>query len=231
VRVDKGTEFAGAFKQFLNKKNIKLIVTQNEDIKSNYAERVIRTLRSLIARYTTNKNTQKYVDVLPDLVHNYNNTIHSSLGQWAPVEVNEANQIKVWSHLYVKPMIKRLQVKETLSKFVFKVGDLARISYLRKQFTKEQDLRWTEELFKIHSRRRRQGIPVYRLRDFHDEVLKGIFYTAELQKVNKNQDVLWKIEKVLKKTKRLGKVYYLVRWLGWPSSFDSYVEEDELKTV
>ncbi|XP_041361913.1 uncharacterized protein LOC121377881 [Gigantopelta aegis] len=231
VRVDKGTEFAGVFKQFLSKENIKLIVTQNEDIKSNFAERSIRTLRGLIARFTTYNNTHKYIDVLADLVHNYNNTVHSSLGLWAPVDVNKANEIKVWSHLYVEPMVKKLKVKKPLANFLFKVGDLTRISYLRKSFTKEQDLRWTEELFKIHSRRRRQSIPVYRLRDFHDEVLKGIFYTAELQKVNKNQDILWKIEKVLKKKKEKGKVYYLVRWLGWPPSFDSYIEEGELKTV
>ncbi|XP_041355340.1 uncharacterized protein LOC121386086 [Gigantopelta aegis] len=231
VRVDKGTEFAGLFKQFLLKENIKLIVTQNEDIKSNFAERFIRTIRSLLARYTTYNNTQKYIDVLEDLVHNYNNTVHSSLGQWAPADVNKANEIKVWSHQYVEPMVKKLKVKKPLAKFVFKVGDLTRISYLRKSFTKEQDLRWTEELFKIHSRSRRQGIPIYRLRDFHDEVLKGIFYTSELQKVNKNQDILWKIEKVLKKKKEKGKVYYLVRWLGWPPSFDSYVEEGELKTA
>ncbi|XP_041357422.1 uncharacterized protein LOC121374387 [Gigantopelta aegis] len=183
IRVDKGSEFAGVFKQFLSKENIKLIVTQNEDIKSNFAERIIRTLRSIIARFTTYNNTQKYIDVLADLVHNYNNTVHSSLGLWAPADVNKVNEIKVWSHLYVEPMVKKLKVKKPLAKFVFEVGDLTRISYLRKSFTKEQDLRWTEELFKIHSRSRRQGIPVYKLRDFHDEVLKGIFYTAELQKV------------------------------------------------
>ncbi|XP_041346680.1 uncharacterized protein LOC121366217, partial [Gigantopelta aegis] len=172
VRVDKGTEFACVFKQFLSKENIKLIVTQNEDIKSNFAERIIRTLWSLIARFTTYNNTQKYIDVLADLVHNYNNTVHSSLGLWAPADVNKVNEIKVWSHLYVEPMVKKLKVKKPLAKFVFEVDDLTRISYLRKSFTKEQDLRWTEELFKIHSRSRRQGIPVYKLRDFHDEVLK-----------------------------------------------------------
>lgn len=47
IRVDKGKEFEGVFKDYVTKQGIKLIVTQIEDIKANYAERVIRTLRSL----------------------------------------------------------------------------------------------------------------------------------------------------------------------------------------
>ena len=231
VRVDGGSEFKSVFKNYIENQNIKLIVTHNENIKSNYVERFNRTLKSLLTRFMTHNNTKRYIDNLQDLIYNYNHTQHSSLGKWAPADVNRDNEVKVWKHLYVKPMMDRVKAKKPLQKFLFNVSDLVRMSYLRKPFSKELDLRWTEELFKVASRTRRQGIPIYHLRDFHEEVIKGSFYTNELQKVNKNQDVLWKVEKILKKKREGGKLYYLVRWLGWPSSFDSYIEESELKDV
>ncbi|XP_071118374.1 uncharacterized protein [Haliotis cracherodii] len=75
------------------------------------------------------------------------------------------------------------------------------------------------------------SFPDYKLKDFHDEPLEGSFYASELQKVDKTADVLWQVEKILKRKKVKGKTYALVRWLGWPSSFDSYVEESELKDL
>ncbi|XP_041355485.1 uncharacterized protein LOC121373103 [Gigantopelta aegis] len=198
VRVDKGGEFRGVFRTYAEKMKIKLIVTQNENIKANYVERLDRTLKSLLTRFMTHNNTKRYLEVLQDLIYNYNHTIHASLGKWAPAEVNHDNQIKVWRHLYLEPIIARVQANTPLQKFVFNVDDLVRISYLRKPFTKELDLRWTEELFKIVSRIRRQGIPIYRVKDFHDELIEGSFYTSELQRVKKDQDVLWKVETILK---------------------------------
>ena len=51
----------------------------HEKFRTGVVERVIRTLKNLIKRYLTQYNTTKYIDVLPTLVHNYNNTIHSTL--------------------------------------------------------------------------------------------------------------------------------------------------------
>ena len=37
------------------------------------------------------------------------------------------------------------------------------------------------------------GLPIYRLKDFHDEEIKGTFYQSELQKVDVRDDDIWKI--------------------------------------
>ena len=49
----------------------------HEKFRTGIVERVIRTLKNLIKRYLTQYNTTKYIDVLPILVKNYNNTVHS----------------------------------------------------------------------------------------------------------------------------------------------------------
>jgi hypothetical protein len=41
-------------------------------------------------------------------------------------------------------------------------------------------------------------LPKYRLKDFHDEEIKGTFYQSELQKVDVRDDDIWNIEKILK---------------------------------
>ena len=51
-----------------------------EKFKTGMVERSIRTLRDLIKRYTSLNRTETYLNVLPDLVFNYNNTRHSRTG-------------------------------------------------------------------------------------------------------------------------------------------------------
>ena len=68
---DKGSEFANRWvKKFMRDFKIYYFTSQNET-KANYAEHVIRSLQSLIYRYMFQKQTHRYVDVLPDLVSNY----------------------------------------------------------------------------------------------------------------------------------------------------------------
>lgn len=122
-------------------------------------------------------------------------------------------------------MVKKKKKKRT---FKFKIDDLVRITYLRHPFQRDYQQKWTEELFKIRRRYVRQGIPVYQLKDFSDEPIDGTFYQPELQKANKEADTIWKIEKILKKRKRNGLKEALVRWLGWPKKFDSWVPESDI---
>ena len=74
-----------------------------------------------------------------------------------------------------------------------------------------------------------QGIPIYKLKDTMDDPIRGTFYASELQKVTKDKQTVWRIEKVLRKRKVRGKEEVLVRWLGWPKKFDSWVPQSDIK--
>ena len=61
---------------------------------------------------------------------------------------------------------------------------------------------------------------MYKVEEFDGTPVKGTFYTEDLQKVTVDDDMLWRIEKVLKR--RRGQM--LVRWKGWPSKYDSWIK-------
>ena len=77
VQSDEGTEFLNStFQGKLKRCGIKFYTSKNEDLKVSVIERFNKTLKSKMYRYFTHKNTRRYVDVLDDMLHSYNNTQH-----------------------------------------------------------------------------------------------------------------------------------------------------------
>ena len=64
------------------------------------------------------------------------------------------------------------------------------------------------------------------LRDLSGEVLQGTFYEKELQRARQLKE--YRVETVIRKRKRGGKVQYLVKWKGWSDKFNSWVDENEI---
>ena len=206
---DKGREFFNKDVRDL----IYLYATENEE-KSSIAERWIRTIKEKMFKYFTDYKTNRYIDVLPDLVEDYNNTVHSST-KLTPVEASkEENQLKVWRNLYPdRYKTSRLNPK-------FSVGDEVRITKKKKVFEKGYTTRWTEEIFTIKEIRETNPI-TYKLEDLQGEEIKGTFYEPELQKTEQQ---IFRIEKVIKKEK--GKS--LVKWKGYSDKFNSWVDNKDL---
>ena len=198
VRSDKGSEFANRWvKRFMKGLDIYYFTSQNET-KANYAERVIRSLKNLMYRYMFHNQTHRYINVLQDLVTNYNSRNRNR----TPKSV-QPNEALLWKSMYIDSLKSKQKKKQKATgfpqQFRYKVGDLVCISYLRHPFEQDYQEKWTEEVFVIKGRQRREGIPIYKLKDWNGEEIKGTFYQSELQKVNKSNDSLWRIEKVLKK--------------------------------
>ena len=207
--VDKGKEFYN--------KNVKELVelysTENEE-KSSVVERWIRTMKERMWKYFTDNNTNRYVDVLPDLVKGYNNTRHSSI-KMTPVEASqEKNELRVWRTLYPDHLERRDINPE------FSVGDKVRISKKKKTFEKGYTTRWTEEIFTIVEVKPTSPV-TYKITDLNGEEIKGSFYEPELQKTSQQ---LFRIEKIIKR----GKKKSLVKWKGYSDDFNSWVNNKDL---
>ena len=210
--VDKGKEFYNKDVKDL----IELYSTENDE-KSSVVERWIRTMKEKMWKYFTANSTNVYIDVILDLVKEYNSTRHSSI-KMTPVKASKKeNELMVWRNLYPY----RLEIRDINPKF--SVGDKVRISKKKKTFEKGYTTRWTEEIFTIVEVQRTQP-PTYKIADLNGEEIKGTFYEPELQKTSQE---IFRIEKVIKR----GKKKSLVKWKGYSDDFNSWVDNKDIVNI
>lgn len=85
---------------------------------------------------------------------------------------------------------------------------------------------------KLYGDLKKQNIKIYKLSSFYnDEEISGEYYSAELQAVDKSDESLWVVEKVLKKRKRRGKTEFLCKFQGWPDKYNQYIPEEDIQTL
>ena len=225
MRSDQGLEFVGkATQKFLKNNGIEHFTTVS-DTKACFAERVIRSLKRLMYRYFYNKQTYRYLEVLQDLVHNYNNRPHSSLpDNISPSDVDQSNEALIWKKMYVDGH----STGKNSIKYGYQVGDYVRLSHTKHMFSKDYQEKWTPELFEVSHRWKEQGIPVYSVKDFMNEPVTGTWYLEDLQKVRKDKDKLWFVEKIVKRRTLKGIDQALIKWQGWPDKFNSWEPVSQL---
>ena len=89
-------------------------------------------------KYFTANSTKVYINKLPDLVREYNNTRHSSI-KMTPVKASKKeNKLGVWKNLHPE----HLEIRDIKPKF--SIGDKVRISKKKKTFEKGYTTRWNE---------------------------------------------------------------------------------------
>ena len=200
--------------QFFKNNNVKLCHT-NSHLKAVVIERFNRSLRELMMKHFTKNNNTVWYNILPELIKIYNNRYHSTI-KMKPVEVNKSNEKYIKENVYIYNKTSKLPK--------FKIGDLVRISLKRRPiFDKPSgNIRWSEELFKIHSINR-SNVITYKIKDMNNEIIKGQFYEKELIKT-KNTSEVYIIEKIIKKNKNK----YLVKWQGYSNDFNSWIDKDDI---
>ena len=220
LQTDKGKEFYnGKVASILEKFNVDHFSSENETIKASLVERFNRTLRDRIHRYLTSKSNGRYLNVLQDFVDAYNETEHGTTGV-APNDVDESNQSEMFDAIYeTKPWRK--------ANTPLRVGDLVRISKARSSFERGYTPNWTREIFRITKVLVNERPIVYEIEDYGGEAIRGTFYRQELQVVKEPES--FKIEKILETRKRKGgKKQFFVKWLDYPDSFNSWINEEDM---
>ena len=110
------------------------------------------------------------------------------------------------------------------------MGDFVRINKTKRTFDKGYLPNWTQELFQILAVVKTQTPITYKIKDLEGELVKGTFYSHEIQRVEKDQ--IYEIDSVLDQRKRkVGKKWVKeikVHWKGYPSKFDSWILESDL---
>ena len=203
-----------------------LYSTENEEkssvrkvAKSSVCERWNRTIKSKMWKQFTVQGNTQYLDMIPKLIKQYNNTKHSSI-KMTPTEASiKKNEGIVHFNLYG-------DMEPLSAKPKFKVGTKVRISkYKRMVFDKSYTPNWTEEVFTVDKIQYSNPI-TYKLKDLRGEDIQGSFYEAELLKAK--QDV-FRIDKVIRRDYK--KKQALVKWMGYSDEFNSWVPMKDLQHI
>ena len=224
LQTDKGGEFrARTFQEALKSRNIHYFSTENDDIKASVVERFQLTLQRKMYRYFSATRSSNYGDILRDLLKSYNSSYHRSIGM-SPTEALEPGNVEtVWQRLYEHEPMDATRLKARTKAPGLKKGDFVRISKTRKTFQRGYLPYWTREIFKINRVIVGTSPVTYTLEDYGGELLNGSFYEKELQKVDPPD--YYDIEEILDTRKRRGAMEYLVKWRGYPSSFNSWEKD------
>lgn len=101
------------------------------------------------------------------------------------------------------------------------VNDFVRISKYKSIFEKGYTPNWSTEIFKIYKVQLTSPL-TYLLEDMQQNKIKGSFYEQEIQKAMFPDVYL--VEKILKFRKH----EVFVKWLGFDSSYNSWIGKNDL---
>ena len=222
IMTDAGMEFLNAQVQTLLDEEGVTHFTPGSDMKCVGVERVNKTLQRKIYQHMTEYRTDRYIDVLQDLVSSYNNSTHSSIGV-TPVEAEDPV-----NHLKVLDMLNEhySDIVEKRKKPKFEVGNTVRVAKLKSKFHRSYNAQQNEELYEIMRINQDMPIPLYYLKSLEElDDIEGGFYANELTLVNFD---VFDIDRVLKRRTHRGVRQALVKWRGYHNNYNSWIPEVDL---
>ena len=210
LQTDHGSEFYNVhFKALMRSYNINHYSVYSTK-KACVVERFIRTFKTLLFKQFALQGSYTWVSCLVPLLNMYNNTYHRTI-KMKPKDVSDNSLLHT---VYKQTFNNKLKPK-------FKIGDFVRVSKFKTVFQKGYLPSWSAEVFKIKTVLYTHPI-TYLLTDLSGNAILGAFYTHELQTTRYPDTYL--VEKVLQS--KHNKV--LVKWLGFSSSHNSWINKSSL---
>ena len=164
IQHDNGSEFVNkTVKQLCEDYEVKQIVSAPYHPRSNgIVERFNRTLKNIIAKFMVNFNTKHFIDVLPKLIKNYNDQIHTTTKRKPDEVVNAADSKNEDDIQTIKEVKEEIEDKALDSVATrndapdLRQGDYVRLSQLtnaairkKKTFRKSYEKQWSDEIYRI----------------------------------------------------------------------------------
>ena len=221
---DQGTEFKNSnISSFLKNMKIRIFFAMGEH-KCAVVEKFQKTIQKSIYSYLVENETFRYVDVLQDLVNNYNNTIHTTISPLTPTEVLDIKNVNILekAHSKIKSKLRHKKIKAK-----FKVGDKVRVSLKKTKFARSYDIANSYEEYFIEHVLKDRITPFYILKDWKGRTLKGKFSQNQLQHI----DLDMHRGDVIKERRKKGKKEYLMKFKGYDDSFNEWISEENMKKI
>ena len=140
--------------EYLLKENIRMINSRNH---APYAERHIRTIKDMINRRLEYKKlvTKKWVDILPDILKEYNNKMVHSSHNFTPAQARQPrNTVIIKGRLEVNKISNRKYPE-------IEVGDKVRVFKSKDKMAKQNVPVWSDTLHKVIKIEETHGQKIY----------------------------------------------------------------------
>jgi transposase InsO family protein len=138
IQSDNGTEFLNkSFQELLKSANVRHItVDVGNHRRQGIVERFNKTVENLISRYQECRNTNRYIEILDDLVYNYNHSYHRATNETPEKKYNLNNN---------SGFIKTFESNNQIN-----IGDRVRILKHKMTFQKGYDP-FSKTIYIVHS--------------------------------------------------------------------------------
>ena len=143
VTTDVGKEYISSeFNNLLKRHGIEhRYIDVDQHCSLGLVDRMCRTIRGLVNKWLTSRQTTRYIDVLDQLIENYNNTYHSTI-KCTPNEAE--NHVKEINRI----MLNKYNQAKTREP-VFNIGDRVRNMLTLSIFDKQGKSKWSKDIYTI----------------------------------------------------------------------------------
>ena len=240
--VDRGKEFYNKqVKKICQKHNVNMYSVQNYRVKAVFSERAIRTINEKLYRIFTAYNTYNYIDQnLQNVVISYNNSPHRGLLGLTPNQVHGLRDEHLLYNL-TRKMVKqkhanygsikrsRYQLDHSLRDIIPEKTHVRLLAINADHiFNKSYLPIYTDEVFTIDTVNLIENPITHPLRDLNLEPIEGRVYRNELKRTSK--PTLFDVEKIIKRKycRKNKKHLALVKFSGYPDSFNLWLDAKDL---
>ena len=177
IESDRGSEFYNSiFQNFLKSKN-NPHYSRFTDRGPPIAERVIRTIRTLLKKPVFLKGNADWISELPSVIKQYNITIHSSTKMTAIQASKKSNEKLVYTNLQDQTL--KQQQK-------FKLGELVRTADIKRVLSRGGSTNYSYKLYEI-TEVIHDTIPSYRLSFLPERYNENLLLSTKLSLEENNQ--------------------------------------------
>ena len=233
VQTDQGREFENSHvRSLFRRRNIELFSIKSA-YKAAVVERFNRTLKDRLWRYFTANITLTWArnGALSDAVYAYNRSVHRTLKR-RPIDI-ASGAVSVDTARDDQANNNNNNRSGSGKRYYdIHVGDTVRLSKVKGVFARGYLPQWTEEYFRVASIDQRHIPTTYQLRDSAGELVEGSFYRQEIQPIVVREDEdEFMVERVVRRQRRNGVGWALVKWAGHPNTMNSWVRQSDLRNV
>lgn len=224
VRTDQGGEFSSSgIKEYMKKHNVHMY-TAFPPNKAFFSERAIKSFKQLIQKLqeSSSKHTS-WLSLIPKAVSIYQSRHHTSINMSPTSAALPQNRSKVMQYLNQKALER---YGEPITEYEYPIKARVRVSLAKGNFSKAHTKTFSEQIYTIKERKRRDNVNYYTLADELGNVIRGSFRAYELTPTEALKPFV--IEKVLPVKKTIGGIlHYLVQWKHYNEK--TFIPEDKLK--